>query len=203
MMRYLLISFCLLLVSCGSYSKKKGLQETVYDETILTNPYFSNQNTDYVYKAQIDVYDKHFSGLLIIKKIEKENHRVAFTTEMGNKLFDFSFINNTFKVNYIIDDFDKSILINILKQDYRTLIQENSNITNTFKKSTQEIHRALIYNKTHYYFFNNQQLVKIVRAKGSKEKVSFLFSNISDSIAKQIEIQHYNIKFKTTLNSIK
>lgn len=202
MMRYLLISFCLCLVGCGSYSKKQDFQETTHQEITLKNPYFSDETIDYVYKAQIDIYDRNFGGLLIIKKIEKDNHRVAFTTEMGTKLFDFSFIEDDFKVNYIIDDFDKALLINILKQDFQTLIKEKLEIKKSFSSNNQEVFETSLYNKRHFYFIENESLVTIIRTKGPKEKVRFQFSNISDSIAKKIDIIHYNIKLKINLKSI-
>ena len=202
MTRYLLISICLFVFGCGSFPKKQGFTKTNSSESIVENNYFSNENTDYVYKAQITVYDQHFGGLLIVKKIQENSHRVVFTTEMGTKLFDFSFIENDFRVNYIVDDFDKGLLIKILKQDFKTLITENLNNNSQYKIGSQTIFETSLYNKKHFYYFDNDTLVEINRIKGAKEKVSFQFSNISDSIAKQIDIIHYNIKLKITLKSI-
>ena len=203
MTRYLLISIGLFVFGCGSFPKNQGFTKTISSESILENNYFSNKNTDYVYKAQIIVYDQHFGGLLIVKRIQENTHRVVFTTEMGTKLFDFSFLENDFKVNYLVDDFDKGLLIKILKQDFKTLITETLNYDNQYKIGSQSIFETSLYNKKHFYFFNNDSLVKINRTKGAKEKVSFQFSNISDSIAKQIDIIHHNIQLKITLKSIK
>lgn len=202
MKRFFLISFSLLILGCGSYPKKQGFKLDTTSQTTLVNPYFSNSEIDYVYKAKIEVYDRQFGGLLIIKKINEFEHRVAFTTEMGNKLFDFSFSENDFKVNYIVDDFDKGLLIKILKQDFKTLITESLSSEMFYKNNLQNVHETTLYNKKHFYFFDPGKLVKIDRVKGTKEKVSFIFSDISDSIAKQIEIIHNNIQLKITLKSI-
>ena len=202
MTRYLLISICLFVFGCGSFPKKQGFTKTNSSESIVENNYFSNENTDYVYKAQITVYDQYFGGLLIVKKIQENTHRVVFTTEMGTKLFDFSFIENDFRVNYIVDDFGKGLLIKILKQDFKTLITENLNNDSQYKIGSQTIFETSLYNKKHFYYFDKNTLVEINRIKGAKEKVSFQFSNISDSIAKQIDIIHNNIKLKITLKSI-
>ena len=43
---------------------------------------------------------------------------------------------------------------------------------------------------------------KIVRIGNGKEKVAFLFSEISDTIANQIKIEHLNIKLNINLKSI-
>ena len=118
---FLLISVCIFILSCGSYSKKNNFQNVENFEAIV-NPYFSNSNQDYVYKAHIEVYNHNFGVLFILKKIAEKQHRIVFTTEMGNTLFDFSFNNEDFKVNYILDDLNKKILINILRKDFKALI---------------------------------------------------------------------------------
>ncbi len=202
MMRFFLISCFLLIFSCGSYPKKEGFQLDNTSQTTLVNPYFSNSEIDYVYKSKIEIYDNQFGGLLIIKKISDHNHRVAFTTEMGNKLFDFSFTENDFKVNYIVDDFDKGLLIKILKQDFKTLITESLITESQYQNDKVDVYETVLYNKKHFYFYDSHELVKINRVKGTKEKVSFIFSNINDSIADKIVIEHYNIKLKITLKSI-
>ena len=201
-MRYLLISACLLLVACGSYPEKQGFVKQDEVNNHISNPYFSNPDVDYVYKANIDVYDNNFGGIFIVKKIEENNHRIVFTTELGNKLFDFSFINDTFKVNYILDDLNRNILINILKKDFKVLIQERLNVTNTYTSTDEMVFETSIHKKNHYYF-KSQQLNKVIRANKGKEKVTFLFSDINDNFVGQIRIVHSNIKLKINLKSIK
>lgn len=195
-MRYLLISICLLLVACSSYPKKNGFQIQEPSKKDIVNPYFSDKTKDYVYKAKIDVYKKSFGGIFIIKKIEENYHRIVFTTEMGNKIFDFSFEGNNFKVNYILDQIDKKILINILKKDFKALIEEKPFVLNTFSKDNNTIIETEFYNKKHYYYSTDQELKKIVRISNRKEKVEYLFSRIENNIAKHIKIAHKNIKFE-------
>ena len=54
------------------------------------------------------------------------------------------------------------------------------------------IFETQLLNNTLYYYFNNKQLKKIVRAK-HKEKVIFHFFETDSAIAKKIEILHKNI----------
>ncbi len=201
-MRYLLISFCVLLVSCGSYSKKQNFQLDNSASKKFENPYFSDETKDYVYKATIDVYDNSFGGLLIIKKITDKEHRIAFTTEMGNKMFDFTFTEDEFKVNFILDELDKKMLINILKKDFKVLITENLSVSNLYSENNNRIFETLIYNKNHYYYFNRNQLTQVIKAKNGKEKVAFLFTDINNNIANKISIKHNNIKLEIKLKSI-
>ena len=201
-MRYLLISISLLCLGCGSYPKINNLQKAEVSTHRIVNPYFSDLKQDYVYKANISVYKKTFSGIFIVKKLAEDHHRVVFTTEMGNKIFDFTFYNNDFKVNYILDEMNKKMLLNILKQDFKALIENNLDVLNTFSLNDTTVFETRIDNEKHYYYIVGKRLYKIVRTGRKKEKVSFSFSEINDNIAKHISIAHKNIKFKIKLKLI-
>lgn len=191
MHRFLIISFFLVLISCASYPKKQGFVISKIRQENVVNPYFSDHAIDYVYKASISVFDTNFGGILIIKKIEKDHHRVVFTTEMGNTLFDFSFQGDNFKVNRIVKKLNKKLLINILKKDFNSLIHENNTIVNTYNCDETTIFETQLKNQKGYFYFNQKQLTKLVRAK-NKEKVIINFFEVEDQIAKKIEIIHKN-----------
>lgn len=200
-MRYLLSSFCLLFIACGSYPKKQNFQVEEVSNSNIRNSYFSDATKDYVYKANIEVYGNNLSGIFVVKKISEANHRIVFTTEMGNKIFDFSFVDDTFKVNFIIEDMDKAILINVLRRDFKVLVQEKLPIIKSFTLQDTLVYETKLWNKKHFYF-KTQQLDKIVRVGNGKEKVAFLFSEINNTIANQIKIIHSNIKLNINLKSI-
>src|SRR5690606_23139203 len=106
-----------------------------------------------------------------------------------------------FKVNFILDELNKKILINILKKDFKVLITETIDVLNSFSESNSSIYETFIYHKTYYYFDNNH-LAKVIRVKNGKENVQFLFSKINNHIAEQIEIKHRNINLEIKLKSI-
>lgn len=201
-MRYFLISLLFLLAGCASYQQRNNfeIQETL--DKVVTNVYFSDAALDYVYKANVAVYDKSFGGLFIVKKIAEEHHRIVFTTEMGAKIFDFSFINDQFKVNYILEEMDKKILLNILEKDFRVLVREKETAISKSIKDNSELFETEIVNKKYYYLFNEGMLNSITRANKTKEKVVFLFSEINNDTAKNIQILHNNIKLTINLKSI-
>lgn len=203
-MRFLLISLVfVVLVGCATYPNKYQL--TLKEDTtqVYKNSYFSDPEIDYVYKAQIDVYDKHFGGIFIVKKIAAKEHRVVFTTEMGSKILDFSFKDDDFSVNYILEELNKKILINLLRKDFKTLITEEFNNEALYSKDEVNIVATTLLKKKHYYYYESKSLKKIIKAKRAKEKVAFYFSEISDNIAKKIEIQHKSIQLKINLKSLK
>lgn len=203
-MRYLLISISFFLViSCGSLATTKGLFGKT-NNTTVSNPYFSDTKTDYVYKAKINTGKNNFGGLLIVKKIKEEKHRVVFTTEFGNKIFDFEFYKESFKVNYITDKLNKKLIINALKKDFQLLVKEFNKSILQFNASEKSIYKTRLNKKDNYYFIskNNNILTKIVMASKRKEKMTILFKNTENKIAKNIEIEHYNFNMTIQLNYI-
>src|SRR5215813_6945685 len=84
----------LLFISCKTYQLTDAKPVSGSEKTV-ENLYFSS-NDDYVYKCQMDIYKNHVSGILIIKKISETTHRVAMTSDFGNKLIDFEISDNDF-----------------------------------------------------------------------------------------------------------
>lgn len=203
-MRYLIISLLLLgLSACSVLPTTKNLIGKISQETI-NNPYFSNEKIDYVYKAKINAGNNNFGGLLILKKIKDKHHRVVFTTEFGNKIFDFEFINTNFKVNYITDKLDKKFIINALKKDFQLLVNEYNKATIQFRKDKKNIYKTTLNNKDNYYVLSkeNNTLTKIVMASKRKEKMTISFRNIENNISKNIELKHHNFNMTIQLNYI-
>lgn len=201
-MRYFLISTVFLLVSCGSYPKKNNFEVVHPSEKTIHNPYFADGTQDYVYKADIKLYKKSFSGIFVAKKLGENHHRVVFTTEMGNKIFDFSFEGDDFEINHILPDMNKKIVLNLLQEDFRTLLKEKLRIEDSFSSESALVYKTTLYGIAYYFYSTSGQLEKIVKAKGSNPKVSYNFSEINDANAKNIQILHHNVKLSIVLKAI-
>lgn len=202
--RFLVISLLLfLLVSCKSY-QIEGATKVESNQTNFQNLYFSNPETDYVYKAHIEVYGNDLSGIFVVKKVNDSVHRVVLTTDFGNKLLDFELSDNDFKVNYIVDDLNKKIVINTLKKDFELLLTTNHKVDEVFENEDNVIFKSIIGNRINYLYKSKKEnnLVKIVNTSKTKEKVSFSFMPKNTTFAEHIIIQHYNIKLKIELNQI-
>jgi len=202
-MKYLLTSITVLLFACASYPKKHNLERKIGVSPTISNPYFSDMAKDYIYKAKINFVEKSFGGLFVVKKLGEEHHRVVFTTEMGNKIFDFSFIKNEFKINFILKEINKKILINFLKRDFYVLINENPKILNQYEKTGDTIFmETQIKNNTYFYLTVGQQLHQILETRGNKEKSDYIFTEAENNHAKEIKIRHKNIKLNIDLKAI-
>lgn len=191
------------ILSCSSVSKKyspKKLDKTFYQAT-----YFSDSKTDYVYKTNITVYGNELSGIFIAKKINDTTHRVVFTTEFGNKLLDFEISETTFKVNAIVSELDRKILINTLKEDFRLLLKKEYQIREQFENESDNIYKSADGKRFNYLFLSkkDQKLEKVIHASKTKEKITLTFSSENNIFAEKIQIIHQNIKLKIELNYFK
>ena len=204
-MRFLPISILFLLITSCSLQTTKNLIVKEVSQIEVDNPYFSNTYIDYIYKAKIDIYGRKFGGILIIKKIDENSHRVVFTTEFGNKLFDFLFENDTVINNFVIEELDKKFIVNTLQNDFKLLVSQKNKVLNQFDSGLEDIYKTIDGKQFNFYFINKKShiLDKIVRTSKSKVIVEVLFSNVESVIANSILIHHKNIKLNIGLELFK
>jgi len=204
-MQFLKISLFLFLFSSCSLKTTEGLRTTLVSKTQVENLYFSDHAQDYIYKAKIDIYGRYFGGILIIKKLKKNTHRVVFTTEFGSKVFDFLYEGDTFTKNFIVPDIDKKFIVNTLQKDFKILISETAQVKEQFELEEIDVYKSEADKRFNFYFFNkeNQRLEKIVNTSKSKEKVTILFTSKTENIAEKIAINHNNIKLSIDLDYFK
>ncbi|WP_293893376.1 hypothetical protein [Flavobacterium sp.] len=191
----------LVLASCATNNLAKDLKPVTPEKTIYNAPYFSNPEIDYVYKATINVYRNELSGIFIAKKINDATHRVVFTTEFGNKLLDFEISETNFKVNSIVDELNKKIIITTLKKDFRLILRSNYIINEQLEDEKSKVFKSDEGTNYNYLYINksDEKLYKIVSASKRKEKIRIDFASEKNNIADTIVIQHYNIKLRIKL----
>lgn len=202
--RFSIISIFFLIFSSCAVKTVEGFDKKETTSEIFKSPYFSDKNEDYVYKASISVYGNDFGGIFIAKKINQTTHRAVFTTEFGNTLFDFEISGENFKVNHIIDELDRKILINTLKRDFMLLLKEKFKISEQFENENFKVYKSLDGKRFNYLFESKSdaRFSKLVHATKSKEKISIEYLSENNTLADKIVIQHQNIKLRIELNKI-
>jgi len=204
-MRYSLISILIFVFisSCG-LPVTKGLLEQTPKKEVISNDYFSNAERDYIYKARLKILKHNFGGILIIKKIKENHHRVVFTTEFGNKLFDLEFINDDFTVNYVFDKLNKKFILNMLEHDFQTLLSRYNKVNNQFTGELEDVFQSNNDKFQNYYVYSKQtnELTKIVSASKNKEKLIISFLVTEMGISTSISISHKKFKAIMDLNYI-
>lgn len=203
---FLLTSVFLVLcvMSCGS-NPMKDLTKVSVENPVYSAVYFSNPEIDYVYRTNISVYGNELTGIFIAKKINDTTHRVVFTTEFGNKLLDFEISENDFKVNSIVEELDRKILINTLVSDFRLLLRGKFAVQEQFEDKENNILSSKDGNHFNYLFVSkgDKKLAKIIQASKRKEKINIAFSSENNIFAERIIIQHFNIKLRIEFNYFK
>lgn len=170
---------------------------------VIENKYFSNVAEDYIYKAKINIYKHKFGGILVLKKIKNNHTRVVFMTEFGNKIFDFELIEDELKINYILEELNKSIIVKALHKDYLLLSKQLIITEQQYSSNKEVVYQSNFINQKNYYYFNlKNELYKIVMASKYKEKVSILYNDFEKGIANTIDVIHKNIKMTIHLNYI-
>lgn len=194
--------FSLSLISCKIY-QPEDLTKISTTKTEVENLYFSS-GEDYIYKCQMEVYGNDISGIVIIKKLSSNTHRVVMTTDFGNKMIDFEISQSDFKLNYVLPDLDKKMVINFLKNDFRILLKHRYPVLETFENTDSRVFTSKDDKKLTYLFYdkNSDLLKSIVIAENSKEKINISFDAKKHIFADNIDIQHKDFKIKIKLTQI-
>jgi hypothetical protein len=191
------------LVSC-SYVTSKGFVERYPTKAIAINNYFSDNEKDYVYRAKINIHKHYLSGIFIIKRTDTNHYRLVFTQEFGNKIFDLELVDDSVRVNYMIENFNKKQLTEVLIKDFQILVKRNNSVINEFYTQTDFIYRSAMKNNYNYHFYSksSNNLEKIVMTSKNKELLSIDFRTIENNVAKDIVMTHHNSKIKFDLKYI-
>lgn len=202
-LRILLISLLAVCSACGSY-QPKGAEINGNTISEYINPYFSDKDSDYIYKANMAIFGKQSGGIVVIKKTDENLHRVVFTTDFGNKLLDFEVAADDFKVHFVVDGFNNKRILKVLETDFRLLLQSDYKVSETFTTPNESVYGSK-QNRGNVYLFENKEdnfLSKIIFTKKSKEKITFGFQNKKDTFAEEIHITHHNIPLEIKLLKI-
>lgn len=179
-------------------------------DTAEVKSIFGDRFDSFLFKANIRIYHKEFSGLLVTKQMRPRDYRVIFTTELGMKLFDFEFSDTTFTLHYCVPQFNRPALIQIIQQDIRILLMTYPHYGDSalFTDASGQYRISKVEQQDascNYYFreLKSRQLVKIEHARKNIKKTTFVLDQYSEDIPGHIVIQHHDIKLKTALTRLK
>jgi hypothetical protein len=209
-MRNLLLSSILIisLSAChfGHYNRLKKIEA---NSAATPSPIFGDNFNSFLFKTNITVYGKDFSGLLVTKQMSPKNYRVIFTTELGMKIFDFEFKDTSFTLHYCVPQFNRPKLITTIQEDIKILLM-NDLKNKTFEKLADakgiyRIYRSKTDKMYDYYFIeeSTNHLTRIEHSKKRVKKIIFTLGNYQDDFPNAISIRHYNIKLRIELNLLK
>lgn len=119
----LLSSVWLVNSSCtfNRLSKTKTISTTVVSGENLI-PVISDNGTSSRYKGEIDVLNKHFTGIIVLKQTDPQTKHMVFVTELGMRMFDLVIKGDSVKADYMFDALNKPSFVTMLTQNFRDLL---------------------------------------------------------------------------------
>lgn len=205
MIRALIISICVLLMaSCKSVKLDHVYKDAfISKQTTIENSYFAKIGEEHIFRANVSVFKNELSGLLVVKRIDENQHRVVMTSDFGNTLFDFSIYPDRYVANYVMSDINKKFILNILAKDFQlfTAVKLPVNMISLREDDTVFIGT---YNKLKTVLFCDNQLggiSRLVYGTPKNAKVSYYYNKKEDDKT-ILMIEHYNFPMKIILTPV-
>jgi hypothetical protein len=120
---YLLLSSLLILSSCAynKYKRKETKSKEIITEKNLI-PVIPADGKAVKYKASIDVLNRHFSGIIVLKETEPGVRHLVFVTELGMRMFDFVMRGDSISPEFVFEPLNKPKLVNGLINGFRDML---------------------------------------------------------------------------------
>ena len=201
----------MLLLSGCSASLVNRLQRLPESRSAVNEliPWFQGDHNPILYKTTIDIYQHHFSGLMVIKPVSEESHRVVFITETGIKIFDMEFFRTgDFRVHYCLEAMNRKPVIKALGNDMTLMlynIPENGKTKIMQEKGTGKmIIKSQDGNGTRYWTINDKtgKVDELIRSGTFTDKLNIRFFSTSGIEPDSIIISHYNMNLKIHLTKL-
>lgn len=197
----------LLLGSCSRPYKNLILNKQ-QTSSINFAPKFDNELYRCVVYGKFVFKKFHLTGLLYFKNLSDTATRVVFQNEMGITYFDFGWDkNDSFQINYIIDQMNKPALIRILKKDFELLLFKinNSKPVVYQNKENDFIYRYGLSKGYAYYILNTNKELSSIENSDEKRKIiliKFYPSERDYTLSDEITIKHLRAHFTITLKKL-
>ena len=202
-----LSSIFILLTSCAIPIKYKLAEQ----RKILSSdvqPMVSSENP-MLYKTQIFLFNKYFTGLLLHKQTDSVTSHLVFVTEVGMKMFDIEIKKDSLKMAYCFGSMNKPKITNLLESDMGSillypLLNKTAKIyVNTKQENTLYVTKE----KGRKYFYytqpNSPRIAKtLVRGKiFTKQKTVYKYG--ADNLPESVSLKHKGLlRLKIKLNRI-
>lgn len=181
----------ILVASCAPTSNYKLTGSSFITENQVKP--IINTNKALLYKAKLDLYRKHYSGLLLLKQTDSNTSHLTFVTEIGMKMFDFEIKDERFNLVYIFEPLNKPKLIQLLEADMKLILLQHLHKQKAFvyEKKDQRIFKVKEGLRYYYELNPGTKTVKKIKVKGhifTKEKVLYDYNDSLD--AEHIQLKH-------------
>ena len=209
-MRYFWLSSFLLIVLSGCF--QMNISTATSEDCIATSTWklIAPETTAIKYKADVTLYGKYFSGILMFKAITDSTCRVLFSSITGAKYFEILLLPHKDSVVYAMQQLSNPQVITIVSNDLRTLTSlhkfDQKPVCIKLNEETSPYILQSIKDKDVYRYFYGRKFTRLnhieVLNKRMKNKINFDLKYRDESIvAQEIAILHLNVKLKILLTN--
>jgi hypothetical protein len=201
-MKYFLFSLSLFLVSCASSYKGMIASPVAGCLEKFGHGVFGTS----WYTAGIDVYGRHLSGLLLVKRMEDKSYRMVFTNEAGVTFFDFEFSDSgAFSVRRVIKQLDRKPVINTLKDDFALLLGLYfRGVRPVVRYNDGEVFYGVNQKKRTAYFITDPECASLRRLELGSKRKSLVSIDLDGNrfMPDKIVIRHHSFDMVINLKKI-
>ncbi len=192
-----LISICF-TTGCHTYRQLKPATNSACQ---LNNTHRLPQGQ---YVMQIDIFNKHLSGLLLTKEMPNGAIRAVFTNEMGFKFFDFEFGKDSAHTVFILPRMDKKLIVQTFQNDLGMVVGPRKQ-GETLQGKEGIVLRSKLNDKDflyHYVSANCETPLRIERGGKAKRKVVATITTDAQGKPAKADIKHKNFSFGIKLTKV-
>lgn len=202
-----LSSLLLLFIGCAVPLKYKPAEVRKITAADVT-PLISADNA-MLYKAQIFLFNKYYTGLLLHKQTDSLTSHLVFVTEVGMKMFDVEIKKDSLRMAYCFGPMNQPKITKLLEADMGNillypLLNKTAKIY-VSKKDNSKLYLAR-QNKRRYVYYTlpGTNRVAKARVKGSlfaKQKTVYTYG--ADNLPESVSLKHKGLlRLKIKLSRI-
>ncbi len=177
--------------------------------TVFQGYVFSPAIQSVLYKAQVDLYGKYFSGLILVKWVSDSSVHLVMTTETGISLFDLELLPDTMLVHACMEKMNNPAVLRTIEMDFRLLLMKNMQNQSPVILEDQDgkhtVYRYLTGKRYRYYFIENKTgyLDRIEEASPWFKKVTVTLTSWKEEMASEVTMTHHNARLRIKLRMLR
>lgn len=144
------------------------------------------------YNLKMDLMKKHFSGLLLVKRMDEQSYRTVFTTYFGLRVFDFEFIGDSLTVHYCMEPLYKEKVITLFRNDFSRLFGLSRNQVAQVYRATEGVNKEVYrFGKKLFYRKDlDRGVVEQISSGRGWKKTVWSFSGYESGYPSKVIIDH-------------
>lgn len=191
----ILAPVALLLLTCSCSNYYRHLEPATAEKK--AQPAIFSQKTDgLAYDTNVRFRKTEVSGILFIQPQDSSRYRMAMTTKMGQKIFDFTLTPQNFTVNYCFPQLNRKIVLQLLEADLRLLTEHFDSLSAasafTDTKRGQTVFRIKKGKSYLYFRYDKPEAQPASIESGSKRRPKII-SGLADyegALPHRIKLEH-------------